>query len=55
MHVLDSEGHSIVSKRMDGCSSIGISDFAFAKALTCLTMKISSRQFRDKYVVFNKE
>jgi len=39
---------------MDGCSSIGIPDFALAKALTCLAMKISSRQFRDKYVVMNQ-
>jgi len=52
--VLDTEGHQISSKRMDGCSSIGIPDFALAKALTCLAMKISSRQFRDKYVVMNQ-
>jgi len=43
VHVLDSEGHQIVSRRMDGCSALGIPDFALAKAFTCLAMKISSR------------
>ena len=34
---------------MDGCSSKAIPDFSYAKAFTCVGMKCSSRQFRDKY------
>ena len=34
---------------MDGCSPVGIPEFAYAKANTCLVMKTSSRAFRDKY------
>ena len=36
---------------MDGCAVKAIPDFAYAKAFTCIGMKISSRQFRDKYTM----
>ena len=47
--VVDSNGHTLVSKRMDGCSPVAIPQFAHAKALTCIGMKMSSRTFRDRY------
>ena len=36
---------------MDDCSTKFISEFSYAKAFTCIAMKISSRQFRDKFTV----
>jgi uncharacterized protein GlcG (DUF336 family) len=47
--ITDAAGIPIVSKRMDGCSPVGIPQFAQAKATTCVAMKMSSRMFRDKY------
>lgn len=47
--VLDAAGNMIVHKRMDGCSTVGIPEFATAKAYSCIVTKLSSRQFRDKY------
>ena len=47
--VLDASGHIVVQKRMDGCAPIGIPEFALAKAWTCISMKMSSRAFRQKY------
>jgi uncharacterized protein GlcG (DUF336 family) len=47
--VVDEGGHVIVQKRMNGCSSIGVPEFAYAKAYTCIVQKASSRDFRDKY------
>ena len=47
--VLDAAGAPIVTKRMDGCSSVGFPQFASAKATTAIVMKTSSRDFRDKY------
>lgn len=49
VHVIDPAGHTMVSKRMDQCSLVGASDFAYAKAYACLATKSSSRNFRDKY------
>lgn len=49
VNVLDASGLRIVSKRMDGCAPIGIPEFAFAKAYTCIVTKNCSRAFRDKY------
>ena len=49
VHVVDQSGDTIVRKVMDGCAMRGIPDFSHAKALTCVSMKCSSRQFRDKY------
>jgi len=37
--VLDSAGHTVVSKRMDGCSPVGYTQFAHAKANTALITK----------------
>ena len=34
---------------MDGCAPVGIPEFSFAKAYTCIATKNSSRTFRDKY------
>ena len=49
VYVLDSSGHTLVSKRMDGCSAVGIPDFAQAKAFSCIVNKYPSRTFRDRY------
>lgn len=49
VNVLDASGLRIVSKRMDGCAPVGIPEFSFAKAYTCIVTKNSSRAFRDKY------
>ena len=53
VNVVDSAGDRLVVKRMDGCSSKGIPDFSYAKAFTCIGMKIASRTFRDKYTTGN--
>ena len=53
--VLDEAGHTIVSKRMDGCSSLGYPEFAAAKAKTAIITKHSSRTFRDKYTKDKKD
>ena len=37
--VLDAAGHTVVSKRMDGCSPVGYTQFAHAKANTALITK----------------
>ena len=49
VHVIDQSGDVLVTKRMDGCASKAIPEFAYAKAFTCIGMKQSSRMFRDKY------
>ena len=49
VNVLDASGLRVVSKRMDGCAPVGIPEFAFAKAYTCIVTKNSSRAFRAKY------
>ena len=49
VNILDSAGDPIVRKRMEGCTPIGIPDFAFAKANTCIGMKDSSRGFAEKF------
>ena len=49
VYVLDAWGSTIVSKRMDGCSPVGIPDFAKAKAYSCVVNRYSSRTFRDRY------
>lgn len=41
--VLDLAGNKIVHKRMDGCSTVGIPEFATAKAFACVVTKLSSR------------
>jgi uncharacterized protein GlcG (DUF336 family) len=51
--VIDAVGNLVVSKRMDGCAPIGIPQFSLAKAKTCVTMKMSSREFRDRYTKTN--
>ena len=38
---------------MDGCVHAGIPEFSYAKAYTCIVMKQSSRDFRDKYTKEN--
>ena len=49
VYVLDAGGSPLVSKRMDGCSPVGIPDFAKAKAYSCIVNKYPSRTFRDRY------
>lgn len=50
--VLDSSANIIVQKRMDGCPPVGAPSFAYGKAALCISMKSSSRAFRDKYTIF---
>ena len=47
--VLDASGSTLVSKRMDGCSPVGIPDISHAKAYSCIVNKYPSRAFRDRY------
>ena len=47
--VLDINANSIVQKRMDGPVHAAFPEFSLAKAFTCVSMKTSSREFRDKY------
>lgn len=49
VYVLDASGSTLVQKRMDGCSAVGIPDFAKAKAFSCIVNKYPSRAFRDRY------
>ena len=46
---MNSSGNIIVRKSMDGCPAIGIPEFSYAKAYTCIGTNGSSRNFRDKY------
>lgn len=34
---------------MDGCIALAYGKFAIAKAMTCVSLGVSSRRFRDKY------
>lgn len=34
---------------MDGCIALAYGKFAMAKAMTCVSLGVSSRKFRDKY------
>ena len=47
--VVDANGHQIAAQRMDGCQPMAYPKFAAAKAHTCVSLGVSSRQFRDKY------
>ena len=49
VNVMNSSGNIIVRKSMDGCPAIGIPEFSYAKAYTCIGTNRSSRNFRDKY------
>lgn len=49
INIVDSNANILVQKRMDGCVHVGIPDFSYAKAYTCIVMQQSSRDFRDKY------
>lgn len=49
VNVVDKQANVVVQKRMDGCNHVGIPEFSYAKAYTCIAMNLSSREFRDKY------
>jgi uncharacterized protein GlcG (DUF336 family) len=49
VNVVDHQANILVQKRMDGCNQVGIPEFSYAKAYTCIVMNQSSREFRDKY------
>jgi uncharacterized protein GlcG (DUF336 family) len=53
VNVVDKQANILVQKRMDGCIHVGIPEFSYAKAYTCVAMSISSREFRDKYTSDN--
>jgi glc operon protein GlcG len=48
--VLDAEGHTIVTKRMDGCPPLMYPKISHAKANTCVSTKSSSRAYGQKYL-----
>ena len=47
--VVDANSNVIASMKMDNCPPIAFPKFALAKAVTSVTLGISSRKFRDKY------
>ena len=49
VNIMNPQGHIVVRKTMDGCPTIAIPEFSFAKAYTCIGTNSSSRNFRDKY------
>jgi uncharacterized protein GlcG (DUF336 family) len=53
VNVVDKHANVLVQKRMDGSIHVGIPDFAYAKAYTCVVMSTSSREVRDKYTSDN--
>ena len=53
VNVVDKQANVLVQKRMDGCTHVGIPEFSYAKAYTCVAMNLSSREFRDKYTSDN--
>lgn len=52
VYIVDAAANIIVQQRMDSCPVVGIPQFAYAKAYTCIATKGSSRAFRDKYTTF---
>jgi uncharacterized protein GlcG (DUF336 family) len=48
--VMDAVGHPIVTKVMDGCPPMAYSKISKAKANTCVSMKMSSRAYGEKYL-----
>jgi glc operon protein GlcG len=53
VNVVDEQANVLVQKRMDGCIHVGIPEFSYAKAYTCVVTNLSSREFRDKYTSEN--
>jgi glc operon protein GlcG len=51
--VVDRQANILVQKRMDDVCHAAFPEFSYAKAYTCVTMGVSSREFRDKYTVTN--
>jgi uncharacterized protein GlcG (DUF336 family) len=51
--VVDRQANIIVQKRMDDVCHVAFPEFSYAKAYTCVTMGVSSREFRDKYTATN--
>jgi uncharacterized protein GlcG (DUF336 family) len=49
VNVVDQQANVLVQKRMDGVIHVGIPEFSYAKAYTCIVMNLASREFRDKY------
>lgn len=47
--VVDRQANILVQKRMDDVCHAAFPEFSYAKAYTCVTMGVSSRDFRDKY------
>jgi uncharacterized protein GlcG (DUF336 family) len=51
--VVDRQANILVQKRMDDVCHAAFPEFSYAKAYTCVTMGVSSREFRDKYTSTN--
>eukprot|EP00985_Skeletonema_marinoi_P022733 scaffold14672_cov126-Skeletonema_marinoi.AAC.2 len=51
--VVDRQANILVQKRMDDVCHAAFPEFSYAKAFTCVTMGVSSRDFRDKYTATN--
>ena len=52
--VVDRQANILVQKRMDDVCHAAFPEFSYAKAFTCVTMGVSSREFRDKYTATNE-
>ena len=48
--VIDSSDNILCSMLMDGCPPVAYPKYAHAKATTAVSLGISSRKFRDKYI-----
>jgi uncharacterized protein GlcG (DUF336 family) len=48
--VIDASDNVLCSMRMDGCPPVAYPKYAHAKATTAVSLGISSRKFRDKYI-----
>jgi len=53
INIVDKQANVLVQKRMDGCIHVGIPEFSYAKAYTCVVTSLASREFRDKYTSDN--
>ena len=49
VNILNQNGEVVIQKRMDGCPPKGIPEFSLAKAKTAFLIKMSSRDFRDRF------
>eukprot|EP00446_Apocalathium_sp_SHHI-4_P033578 CAMPEP_0177319154 /NCGR_PEP_ID=MMETSP0368-20130122/14455_1 /TAXON_ID=447022 ORGANISM="Scrippsiella hangoei-like, Strain SHHI-4" /NCGR_SAMPLE_ID=MMETSP0368 /ASSEMBLY_ACC=CAM_ASM_000363 /LENGTH=173 /DNA_ID=CAMNT_0018778629 /DNA_START=6 /DNA_END=527 /DNA_ORIENTATION=+ len=54
VHVCNEHGEPIAFQRMDGCNGLLTPDVARCKAYTAVSLRMSSRAFREKYTTGNE-